>query len=489
MRMRRRPNKHKKRPLLRRVVLVFGTILAAFIVLVVLVASMNLYDPELDRNALAAINWSPPVVPDAENSYFTHVCLDVLPPNDPHQAGIEMVAQNNARMQQRAQEPRDYTAAARDVQAYLESLKTRKYMPWHGGDPRMLCPAPRTECLSAYAKNRSRIHDLVAGNPVPITRYRSLYRYRYFRETMVERVQLGVSPTPYFGSSAREVVLAEIGLKAIEGRGDEALRNLGQDIAYWRRVLAGAHMVLAKMISTIYIDRDYALLAEITARYRDQGRVIALAQTLTTPLTAEERSWNGPIIDQVQQTADMLLHMPGDKLDIGAMEPDLRALDWLPLRMVYKPHATVNLMYRQWQAMLALTLVSADQFRAAVERMKDVLSETTAIPRADMVYNPAGKYLVAVLASPGSFLRYVSDIHNLDGRMRLVQLQLEIYRQHYNTEGVDRYLKDRSPELHDPFTNKPMQWDGARHELWFYGVNGKHEGNDIELDQRIAIRI
>jgi hypothetical protein len=474
---------------MRWIVRAFMAVFGAVVLLGLVVVLANLYDPPLDPGVQAAIDWNPPAVTDAENSYFNHVGLSVIPPGDPHGAGVEIVAQNNARMQQRAQEPRDYAALSRAVLADIESRKAEKSLPWRGDCAPVLCPAPGGNCLSSYSKNRSRIRELAANNPVAMARYRALYRYPHFQERAIENMMLGVPPTPHFKIAARDVALAEIGLKAVDGSGEEALRDLGRDIAYWRRVLAGTHTVVQKVVARAYVDRDYALLSEIAANYRDRNRVIALAQTLMEPLSAEERNWHDAITDEAKRQADLFLHMPPEDTGIADLDSNMQAFDWLTHSLFYKPNATMNLVYKQWAGILSVAAEPADRYRAAAERLGNTLQEAAVIPRLDMVYNPIGKILAAMSAPPADYLRYMSDIHNLEGRMRLIRLQLEIYRRHIAAERIAPYLKESPPALHDPYTNEPMQWDSTRRELWFNGIDRKRKGEGFDLGQRVAVKM
>jgi hypothetical protein len=475
-----------ERPARRRIVLALALVISVPVVLVLAVALANLYDPPLDPGVQAAIDWNPPAVPDAENSYFDHLGFWVPPPADPHREGMAIVAENNARILQRAREPRDYAALARAVTTDIESPSGRKTLAWRGGSPASLCAARRGDCLADYARNRARIRGLAANNPVALARYRALYRYPHFQERLIERVNLGWSPSPSFGGTARAVVLGEIGLKALDGRGEAAVRDLGRDITYWRRVLADAHTLLPKIIAVPYLDRDYVLLSEIAARYRDDGRVVALAQTLLAPLSAEERDWRGPVTDEIQRLADMFLHVPSQDLGIGELDP---GLSWIPSRLAYKPNATANLMCAYWNSVLSVAAEPAGRFRVAARQWRETLQETGAVPRLGLLYNPVGKVFVSLLVPPPDYVRYIAAQHNLDGRMRLVRLQLGLYRRHVGAAGIESYLKESPAALRDPYTGEPMRWDAALRELWFNGIDSGGKDNDFEPDRRITVRL
>lgn len=483
-----RPHKPPKRTLLRWTLLLLGGLVALLVVVVVSFFLINTYDPPIDVAAAAAINTSPPPLPDAENSYFANFGLGVAANQDPHRYGVELVTKHNAWMRDHGQELRDQEVLMRMAREALEAMKTPEALPWRS-DARVLCPEPRLDCLAAYAKQRSKIRTLVANNPVRLARYRSLYRYRYFHETMTEDPYHVISPSIYLAGFEHETVLAEIGLAALDGNVAKALHDLSEDTAYWRRVLAGAGILLPKLVAAAFLDRNYALLSEIAVRYRNRTQVFAAADPMMTPLSAEERSWRGPFISEFRRQADLFLSLPTNNLNVGAFDMKMKALDWLPGSLLYKPHATVNLLYRQYQSLLVIGVAAGDEFLEAVQHTRDVTAATVRIPRLDMVYNPVGKVWLAFMPPADAYPHYVTRVHNLDGRMRLVHLQLDIYRRRISLDEIESYLQQSPAELRDPYRKKPMCWDAAKRELWFEGINKRDRSENMALDYRIATRL
>ena len=157
--------------------------------------------------------------------------------------------------------------------------------------------------------------------------------------------------------------------------------------------------------------------------------------------------------------------------------------------LFYKPNATVNLKYRYFEKVLVLADTPARTLADTARQIDADISEITNPLRVNIVYNPVGKILVAIAAvSPEGYARYVARTHNLDGTMRLLRLQMDIYGKKVAMRDVGSHL-DKSPtDLLDPYTDKPFRWEPTKRELWFEGVNPKIKKGET-TNQRIWVRI
>ncbi len=98
-----------------------------------------------------------------------------------------------------------------------------------------------------------------------------------------------------------------------------------------------------------------------------------------------------------------------------------------------------------------------------------------------IIYNPIGK-LLAAIALP-AFADYIPRVYDLDGTMRLVALQLEIYNKQLPDSEIPHFLETAGKSFADPYTGKPMQWDAGKRRLYFKGMGAKQgESSLIELN-------
>lgn len=469
--------KGRKRNLALRVALYIGAALAGFVALVLLI---NLYDPVLDPNAAAAMNAAPSLVPDKENAYFVLYGLGVAEGQAPHAHGVRFVTENNAWMRSvEAGKPID----RRDVEAMAKQSETIKWR----GVTQDLCGEQRVDCLSGYVRNRAQIEKFARDNRVRLARYRSLYRYKNFSETSLNRIHLNWLPN--YAGAEHEEVIAQIALKAADGDVQGALRDLTNDTEYWRRVLAGASTLVSKSIASNFLIRNYALASQIVARHRDRPGIMVYLAGMLRPLTSEEKDFKGAFSGEFQWGAHMYATLRNQQSEHGFFTGESRLWDRAASSMLYKPNATINLQY-QWVArMQALTDAPAHSLAETVQQIDGDFGKFTNPFRVDMVYNPVGKILVAIGASsPQSHARYISRVHNLDGYMRLLRMQMDIYSKKVAVKDVGSHLERSPADLFDPYRNQPFRWEPTKRELWFEGINPKSE-NNVTTNQRIGVRI
>lgn len=468
----------RKRNLALRVALYVGAFMGGLVVVVLLI---NSYDPELDPRASAAMRTTPSPVPDAENAYFVHYGLGVVEGQDPHAHGVRFVAANNAWMQA-------LDAGQPAVRSNVDAMaKQNEVVPWRGGATKDLCGEQRVDCLSAYVKNRSQVEKLVRDNQLLLARYRSLYRYKQFRESSLNRVTLNWLPN--FAGAEHETVLAQIALKAVDGNLEGALRDLATDTAYWRRVLAGASTIVSKSLAANFLSRNYVLASEIAAKYRDRPAVAANLAEMMRPLTAEERNWKGALMGEFQWVAYLYASLRNHGGEYGFFSQEKHFWDRALAVLFYKPNATVNLKYRYFEKVLVLTDAPAHALADSARQVSADLGEITNPFRVGIVYNPVGKILVAIAeVSPEGYARYVARTHNLDGTMRLLRLQMGIYGKKVPVKDIGSHLEKSPADLFDPYRNQPFRWEPSKRELWFEGINPKSE-NNVTTSQRIGVRI
>ena len=197
--------KSQKRNLAVRIAIYAGATLGVLLALVLLI---NLYDPDIDPRAATAMRATPSPASDEENAYFVLYGLGVAEGQDPHAHGVRFVVANNAWMRSvEAGQPVD----RRDVEAMAKRNET---VPWRGVT-KDLCGEPRVGCLAAYIRHRPQIEKFARDNRLRLARYRSLYRYKYFHETTLNRVYSNWLPG--FAGAEHETVLAQIALKTVDG--------------------------------------------------------------------------------------------------------------------------------------------------------------------------------------------------------------------------------------------------------------------------------
>jgi len=430
----------------------------------VLLAAINVPDEDLTPAALALLVPKAVATSPETNGFFLYAGLGAPAAEDAHRWGRE-----RADVLKRAAERRDtrspeYKKAAAD--------------PW----PNFPCnhlAAGEKSCLSLVRNRPDAASGWRTRNAASVERYRKLREFENFEDT--------VDPPPSnLAASLHRAVLMEIVGLAEAGKAPEALRELAQEIALHRRMLAGAHGLDMKMLAANDLAQDYFVLATLLGEQPAvMARTLPEVAELARPLTARELDMSGVMREHYSAIAR---HM---------MKPE-RFADWTPHaehpllkgampRFFYKPRATTNLLTANVQSMLELTKAPSPELAARDEKLRAQIAA-----RAELCcspYNPAGR-IITDIETPGV---YLERIYDLDGLIRLVSLQAQIAAKKVAHADVPAFLAQSPRELTDPFTGKPMQWNGAERQLFFEsrqlagaGWMPKRSGKD---KMRMAVRI
>jgi hypothetical protein len=114
---------------------------------------------------------------------------------------------------------------------------------------------------------------------------------------------------------------------------------------------------------------------------------------------------------------------------------------------------------------------------------------TVDVLRLDLVYNPFGKILLGIsVPAPETIARTIARTRNLDGAIRLLSLQLEIYNTKVPVKDIGAFVGKASGTLYQPFDYAPMRWSAENRELSFQGID-PHGKGELARDMPIAVKL
>lgn len=440
-----------------------GAVLVIAAVFIVL-AAINVPDPELTPEARTLLLPKAAETTPETNGYFLYVGLGAPPQDDGHQWG-----QARIEVLKRAAERKD-TRSAEYRQAAAD--------PW-----------PNFPCIHLAAGEKSCLHlartrpDFAGGwrkrNTASVERYRKLREYQNFEDTIDP-------PASNLAATLHRAVLIEVVTLVEAGKAAEGMRELGQEMALHRRMLAGARGLDMKMIAASALAQDYYVLATLLGEQPAlMAGTLGEVQQLARALSPREREMAGVMREHYSAIARNMMS-PGRFADWTPYAE--HPLLWGPMpRFFYKRRSTTNLHMSNVQAMLELTKVPSWELAARDAQLRSAVAE-----RADLCcspYNPAGR-IVTDIETPGV---YLERIYDLDALIRLVSLQAQILANKLSHAQVPSFLAQSPPELTDPFTGKPMQWNAAERQIFFEsrqlagaGWMPRRTGSD---KMRMAVRI
>jgi hypothetical protein len=96
---------------------------------------------------------------------------------------------------------------------------------------------------------------------------------------------------------------------------------------------------------------------------------------------------------------------------------------------------------------------------------------------------------MAAISAPSlhAYARYAARVHNLNGRIQLVALQLALYEDRVPDAQISNTISTRLGTYRDPYRRAAMTWDPKRRALLFWGIG--REGPGLKLNQEIAVKL
>lgn len=148
----------------------------------------------------------------------------------------------------------------------------------------LICRGGHSDCLDRVRQNQQAVADLISDRQDLLRRLDKLRSTDYYRSSFPPRLDMPLPAfQPAFFSATQHA------LWFVEGRVDEALAGVCQDIATWRRLASGADSLIVQMIGIAYSsDANGRLMAQMLAELPlDQPLPQVCAIALAAPADEE----------------------------------------------------------------------------------------------------------------------------------------------------------------------------------------------------------
>lgn len=395
-------------------------------------------------------------LPAQSNGYYFVLGFRAAADKDPHAVGVEIDNRVRAHFSSS-----DSFVAAPTIDATLAGNAP----PLPEG-MRTLCNPGKRACLDAYLA-AGRLEDLERAAALYLERHARLLAYPGYEDRPFYTLSNDLLPSYTELSFASQLFVARAARLIAAGEYREGARRISEDLRFWRRVLQGSRTVLGKVVATSRTTADLRLLNELMARYpafaRDQSVLLA---EMARPLSAAERDFCA--VERIERTAAFRqLHALGQSSwrhrqairGLAGMAGSSSVNLVAALAPVgYVPNATLNLMLELNEA-AAPVCGARPALLAAAEKEAVARTEELLRRRAGglaMLYNPIGKsFLNAIYPDVGN---YPYRLHDLDGYLRATALHI---RAAVGGDNVPDTIARAEAAYHDPYTEKPMVWNGA----------------------------
>jgi len=438
---------------------------------------INAFDQVLKPEAVTFADLSYDDVPDEQNGYYAWVGLAAPIGEKPHALGVKVVAQVNKQLESGNFIPTGETALLLENSA--QKIKVE-------GSVFQLCKRDSNDCLARYRDKANDIKAWVQKNKTILARYQALYNYPQFRETILPRLKM-----PMFSEPARAGALrqAQLALTAIDGNPSSAIRYLQRDSAFWRLILEQSRSLINRMIAVAMIRRDAQLISEIVRFYPADLATLHYAADSVHPLTKAgldlAKVFRYEFAFGMHTFNELRQYSHESKTDC----PYDSWLYCIPFtsfgELLLKPNATNNLGYVMFSRAVERNRLAAPDFVRTFREWQELDTERPEWPWCwHCAYNLSGKFFAAQATF---YDRYTIRLHNLDGFLRLVSLQVTAKRTGVRDSDMEKFLTDTASAFRNPYTNEPMDWDPTSRTIYFNGY--KEDVDDELLGMRIVVRL
>lgn len=440
----------------------------ALVLLLAIVLLINAFDERLNPSIAKFKDVGASKIPKEQNAYFAMIGFAAAAEGDPHERGVLI------------------------VKAYEEAIAVDslafEYKPHSGNGPLSisgpvndLCrPKGKSDCLSRSQKMERTIRAMQSDNAVLLQRYRSLYDYRYFRTAAIYGMSTPTIELSTIGNT-HALLLSGLALEVSEDNAKFALERLAVDCRFWRRMLGQSSNLVDKMVAGGLLKQDLTFLSEIIRVTQLSEPGLVAAGAIAAPLDSQERDFTMVFAGEFAMTAHVLSNV-GSAITETPANDFTRWLDQAGTRLFYERNATLNALYAYARESIDIASLPAPDF---MKVWKEGLQERPTGRRhswVSYIYNPVGKSLFDTLFGATAYwMDYVARIHDLDGLIRLVSLQLAIKRDQIEGPRIESFLQGADVEYTNPYTGKPMQWDSVQRSIYFEREDGQGETKRIEV--------
>jgi hypothetical protein len=437
------------------------------ILLYLAVVAINWRDAEPSAEALRMLDSyrDRPAVRDEDNAFIFIMGFGVAPGESPLEMGRERVAW----LQQ-------YEGPAE----LYPSTDPLGDPPNHraGMHPALLeyfqaCGPGASGCAAALAEASRTFNDWRASQDWLLDRYEALLELPGWLEEISGDAAAPL-PTYQVVMDGQKVLLLHARSRATHGDASGVRELLGEDLRFWRGVLASSDLLITKMVATSAINRHFKLGTEAIGLLPPEQAFEAVPAEWRVEITEAERSMRRIMIGEWLFSSSMIRELDRELLD------GLPAQDSLVATLSVKlggPFFQLQDTINQLAAYYSLTAdlidgVPLSGYEAGANQLTEMAAEATSEawpPRS--LYNITGRMLVGFGADYGSYARRLGDI---EGVRRAALAAVELRAAKVKQDDVPAALAASS--LRNPYDGEPFIWDATDGAIVFRGLEPGERG-------------
>ena len=429
-------------------------------------------------NPTAARFLQPPIVVEKENAYFYMVGFTALPNKNPEEVGKQILL-------------RQQLAKDRNLK------KEEKEQVHFSGNPISSCSKENNSDIDCMIKNKAQIEKAIDQNKLFMERYAELLKYKLFAD-MVPGSVTSIS-LPFLDlQRAKFAWWSKATLLIADDKVSEGLKLLQEDANFWRMLSMQADNLLTRMVAVAMLHKQYEMLSQLINYFpslvdKEKEQLLQIA----AHLSPQELSFRRALAGELRIAANTL-HQFNNPTS-AAKDTDRPCVDkngkpcateskmnfslehpFWRRTLFYRYNATLNLqanLLEKWADYSEMPVQKIIQQKEPFIKALEHQYKPSDLSSWE-IYNRLGKYLVA--AGYFDVSQQIFKLHDLEGLIRLINLQIQIASFHLSNEKIGPFLQTSDMELMNPYSGDAMIWDEKEQSISFRSL-GNEDGGEIAI--------
>ncbi len=425
-------------------------ILVVTFITLVLVINLSIFDEELSPEVAAMFEKQQQAI-ESDNAYVAMWGITADSNKDFIDAGIELMQRHH-----------EITSSSENTiltDLDMEQILGNRDLDRDWKERYKSCRArTRNGCLKEMS-------ELLKNNPIQDPRL-LLMLERYSRMVKLTKYQpiMEVNFASILPSYSEIMRLSQLRISNVYLKKEtmNTLLTVEEEIKFWKLMLKQSGNMLEKMISVASLWRNYKYLSEIikseTISVQESKRI----QSMLMNLSKEEQDMTVVFYTETKMALIALLDMMSTETkSMGS----LSGIKFKNLSPFWQKNGTLNDAYgRNFIPLVCLSKLTEINFYKFHKQNKDYCE----FPKEETIkyinfslYNPVGKVLVSI--GLPAYPDYIARVHDLNGVISLVKLQLEL--KSVADEDIENIIKNSS--IRNLYTGESMIYDKEKNEIGF----------------------
>jgi len=413
-----------------------------------LIVGLALYDEKLSPQLVRDMAQPLPEVIEPGNGWIAFLGFDAPPGVSPYVHGeAEMRKYRDARLAGKLSELS--RAADADKSGLHFKGKVPTFYGMKGG-------------MAAFAAaHPDEVAALGRDNEELLRRYEGLRTYPRYSEPVDDGF---LAPIPGYAPIKKscQVKLLQLAGKAGQGVLSGPLERVREDAVFWRSIARSSNTLISKMVAFAILKLHFRVAADLGGSRQLNGKELAIVEEILRPFDRSEIGLAGTLRGEFRCLQQTLRLLP--------LEAEPRGF---VTTLLYKPNATRNRHYDDWQALDYIRIAEMTPQQFALEWKKAQVGRQLArrlgIP---FLYNPAGE--IMWVRDQIDYFPYIAVGHDLEGFRRLARLKVLARAENISVDGMQQFLDSHKTELGNPYSGGAMTWNPEKSSISFPAGDGQY---------------